>query len=83
MYKSSASLKVKWEKLPAKAGQNRRHTASPKPFVAIGQLQCDCVSTKNDRSNKNLISIPDITDLENLLHVDSIEELINHPSSYF
>ena len=35
-----------------KAGKNRALTAPPKPLIAIGELQCDCVITKNDRSNK-------------------------------
>ena len=32
--------------------QNRERTAPAKPLVAIGELQCDYVSSKNDRSNK-------------------------------
>ena len=39
--------------------QNRERTAPAKPLVAIGELQCDYVSSKNDRSNKKkLISTP-------------------------
>ena len=57
-YKSDTSLQLKWGKLPAKAEQNRGLTAPVKPLVAIGELQCDCVSTKNDRSNKKIILTP-------------------------
>ena len=32
--------------------QNRERTAPAKPLVAIGELQFDYVSSKNDRSNK-------------------------------
>ena len=32
--------------------QNREHTALAKPLVAIGELQCDYVSSKNDQPNK-------------------------------
>ena len=32
--------------------QNREHTAPAKSLVAIGELQCDYVSSKNDRLNK-------------------------------
>ena len=32
--------------------ETREFTAPSKPLVAIGELQCDCVSTKDDRSNK-------------------------------
>ena len=39
--KSDTSLKLKWEKLPVKAGSNRGITALPKPLVAIDELQCD------------------------------------------
>ena len=41
--------------LPAKAGQNKGLTARPKPLAAIGELQCDCVSTKKDWSNKETL----------------------------
>ena len=51
-YKSDTFLQLKWRKFSAKAGQNRGFTAPSKPLVAIGEPQCDCVSTKNDRSNK-------------------------------
>ena len=35
---SSTSLQLKWEKLPAKAGQKTGITAQPEPLVAIGEL---------------------------------------------
>ena len=40
--------------------KNRGLTAPPKPLVAIGDLKCDCISTKDDRANKTkLISTPE------------------------
>ena len=51
-HKSGTYLQLKWGKCPAKAGQNREFTALTKPLVPIGELQCDCVSTENDQSNK-------------------------------
>ena len=52
-YKSGTSLQLKWGKLPAKARQNKRLTAPLQPLVVKGELRCDCVSTKNNLSNKN------------------------------
>ena len=39
-------------------GSNRGVTAQPKSLVAIGELQCDFVSTKNDQSNKKTLFQP-------------------------
>ena len=39
--RSSNSLKLKWGKLPVKAGTNRGVTATQKPLVAIGGLHGD------------------------------------------
>ena len=33
----------------------QEHTAPAKPLVAIGELQFDYVSSKNDRSNKKIL----------------------------
>ena len=41
-----------------KTEQNRGLTAPPKLLVAIGELQCDSVSTKNDPSNKKTLFPP-------------------------
>ena len=43
---------MKWGKHPAQAGQNRGFTVPPKSLLAIIELQCDCVSTNFDWSNK-------------------------------
>ena len=40
-FTSGTSLYLKWGKLLAKAGQNRRVTVPPKCLVAIAELQCD------------------------------------------
>lgn len=61
IYKSGTSLLVKWGKLSVKPGLDRGLTAQSKPLVAIGGLQYDYVSTKNDQSNgKTFISIPEV-----------------------
>lgn len=52
---------MKWGKLSVKPGLDRGLTAQSKPLVAIGGLQYDYVSTKNDQSNgKTFISIPEV-----------------------
>ena len=38
--------------------QNRERTAPAKPLVAIGELQFDYVSSKNDRPNKKNLFRP-------------------------
>ena len=79
MYKSIASLKLKWEKL-GKTG-DILHRQNP----LLQQVNYNVIvsAPKMTGQTKSLISIPDIIDLDNLLHVDSTKELINHPSSYF
>ena len=57
-YKLGTSLQLKWEKLLVKDVQNRERTAPAKPLVAIGELQFDYVSSKNDRSNKKNLFRP-------------------------
>ena len=39
-------------KVSSESWANRGLTTPSKPLVAIGEPQCDSVSTKNDRSNK-------------------------------
>ena len=57
-YKLGTSLLLKWEKLLVKDVKNRERTASAKPLVAIGELQFDYVSSKNDQSNKKNLFRP-------------------------
>ena len=38
--------------------QNRGRTAPAQLLVVIGELQCDCVSTKNDWPNKKTLFRP-------------------------
>ena len=56
--KSGTSLQLKSGKLLVTGGSNRGVTAQPKSLVAIGELQCDFVSTKNDQSNKKTLFQP-------------------------
>ena len=39
-------------------GQNRGLTAPTKPLVAIGELRLDCITNKNDQSNKKALLRP-------------------------
>ena len=41
-----------------KAAKNKGLTAWPKQLAVIDELQCDCVSTKNDQSNKETLFRP-------------------------
>ena len=56
--KSQIRRKLKRGKLPAKAGQNSTLTAPRNPLVAIGELHCGYVSTKNNQSSKKTLFQP-------------------------